>query len=66
MNDELLTSYVKVRQMNIRWLKREGKNFLDLIEIIKDTRNEALLQTSFVNSLFEKYWSVFQKRIFYT
>lgn len=66
LDQELLVSAVKVKQMNLKWLTRGDKNFLDLIEFVKDNKNRDLLQTAFINSLFTTYWKVFQARIYWT
>ena len=41
--EDMLISSVTVRQMNLRWLTRNKKNFLDLVEILNETKNIAVL-----------------------
>ena len=53
----MLVTSVDVSIMNLKWMVSDKKNFLDFIKILKDTKNKAILQTAFVNSLFETFWS---------
>ena len=45
--------------MNLNWLEQSGKTFLDIVPVIRYTKNEAILQTSFVNNLLLAYWDKF-------
>lgn len=65
-DEDTLVTTVDVSIMNLKWMVSDNKNFLDFIKILKDTKNKAILQTAFVNSLFETFWSKYQARIFYT
>ena len=47
---------VKVRMMEIKWLKRFGTDFTDLVEIITEADCKGLYPTSFVSSLLSGYW----------
>ena len=41
--DEQIMNAVKVNSLNLRWLLRADKDFLDLVQILKDTKNAAIL-----------------------
>ena len=41
--EDMLLSSVNVRQMNLRWLTRNKCNFLDLVQILNETKNIAVL-----------------------
>ena len=51
--------------MNLAWLTRNKNNFLTFVETIAETKNRAIMQTTFVNSLFEQYWETYQMKIFW-
>ena len=52
--------------MEIKWLKHNGKSFLDLVEILNETKNQAIFPTRFVSSLLCGYWDFYYDKIFYT
>ena len=47
---------VNVRMMNMRWMSRGDKKFLDLVEILDKSKNKAIFQTEFVKSFLDQYW----------
>ena len=38
--EDILLTPVSVKLMKIKWLREGGKNFLDLVEILNDTKNQ--------------------------
>lgn len=44
---------VNVRMMNMRWMTRGKKTFLDLVEILDKSKNKAIFQTEFVKSFLD-------------
>ena len=38
--EDIMMSSVSVKLMKIKWLREGGKNFLDLVEILNDTKNQ--------------------------
>lgn len=50
---------VSVKMMEIKWLKRNGNDFLTLVEILNDTKNNAIFPTAFVSSLLSGYWDMY-------
>ena len=52
--------------MNLKWLFRNNKDFLDLVEILNETNNIAVLKTAFVSSLLEGFWNEYKQKIFRT
>ena len=63
-DDERMTSAVNVKMMQTDWLRRNDKDFLDLVEIINDCKNKSILRTTFVSSLLSGYWDRYFDRIF--
>ena len=51
--------------MDIRWLLRDGKNFLDFVPILEACKLDKLYQTDFMRSLTHEYWTNYQKKILY-
>ena len=50
--------------LQIKWLKRDDKDFLDLVAIINDVKNKNFFRTEFVSCLLNGYWSRYYERIF--
>ena len=38
--EDIMMNSVSVKLMKIKWLREGGKNFLDLVEILNDTKNQ--------------------------
>ena len=49
--------------MDIRWMLRNGKGFLDFVPIIKEFERDNLFQSDFMLSLAHEYWVYYLKRI---
>ena len=66
MDEDKLVIACKVRSMGLRWMRRNKGNFLTLVLKINKSKNSAILQTTFVNAIFEEYWEFYQIQILYT
>ena len=53
---EKIVLSVNLSCMNLSWLYKNSACFLDLVRILRDTRNLAIYQTAFVKSLLNEYW----------
>ena len=42
--------------MDLKWMTRGNLQFLDLVPIINKTKNQAFLQTTFMNCLIDAFW----------
>ena len=64
-DEEVMYNTVKVQLMDIQWLRRQGRNFLNLVRVLTvyDAKNQQLLQTKFVSSLLEAFWETYKQRI---
>ena len=62
--EEIMMNSVSVKMLEIKWLKEGGKTFLDLIEILKENKNQAIFPTKFVSALLLGYWDQYYKKIF--
>lgn len=49
MTDSVLT-VVKIKRFNLKWLFKDGKNFLGLVNILEKTDNSSILATDFVKN----------------
>ena len=49
--------------MDIRWLLRGGKSFLDFVPILEACKLDKLYQTDFMRSLTHEYWTNYQTKI---
>ena len=54
---------VSVRTMSLSWLKRNDTNFLDLVEILNETKNKAIFPTQFVSIIIDTFWEEYSKKI---
>ena len=51
--------------IDIRWLLRDNKNFLDFVTILGNFQRDSISRTVFVKSLTQEHWMVLLKRIIY-
>ena len=58
-----MVNSVTVKMMDLRWMKRKDKCFLDLVQILDSISNKTILETSFMNSLVDAFWRVYSKQI---
>ena len=63
--DKLVNTNVIVRVIDIRWLLRESKNFLDFVPILEACKLDKLYQTDFMKSLTHEFWTKYQQKILY-
>ena len=61
--EEIMMSSVSVKMMDTRWIMNEDKSFLDLVQILNETDNNAILDTKPVDCLLSGYWDVYKKQI---
>ena len=57
---------VSVKMLEIKWLKEGGCTFLDLIDILKDSRNTAIFRTKFASALLLGYWDNYYQKILWS
>ena len=58
-----ITVKVTVKIIEIQWLLRGFKNFLDFAPILESYEKENLFQTEFMRALTNEYWVNYQKQI---
>ena len=58
-----MTNSVTVKMMDLRWMKRKDKCFLDLVQILDRISNKTILETSFMNSLVDAFWHSYSRQI---
>ena len=49
--------------MDIKWLIKGGKEFLDFLPILEKFERDNLFQTEFMKSLTHEYWMEYLKKI---
>ena len=54
--DNVLMYSVTVKMIDIKWLSYSDTNFLDLVEILNQTKNNAIIQTNFVSLMLCQFW----------
>ena len=64
--DDIMMNSVTVKVLSIKWLKQGNRNFMDLVQILNDTKNAEIYPTSFVRSLLSGYWDRYYLKIFNT
>ena len=64
--DDIMMNSVTVKLLSIKWLKQGDRNFLDLVQILNDTKNAEIYPTSFVRSLLSGYWDRYYQKIYRT
>ena len=58
-----MVNSVSVKMMNLNWMTRKHKCFLDLVEILDRTTNKTILQTAFMNAMVDAFWRIYSKQI---
>ena len=51
--------------MDIRWLLRDGDDFLKFVPILETCKLDKLYQTEFMRSLTNEFWTKYQRYIMY-
>ena len=51
--------------MDIQWLLRGNKSFLDFVPDLESSKLDKLFQTDFMRSLTHEYWTHYQRKIIY-
>ena len=51
--------------MDIQWLLRGNKSFLDFVPDLESSKLDKLFQTDFMRSLTHEYWTSYQRKIIY-
>ena len=64
--EEIMMNSVSVKMLEIKWLKENDKTFLDLIDILKENKNQAIFPTKFVSALLLGYWDHYYEKILYS
>ena len=59
-----MVNSVTVKMMDLRWMNRKDKCFLDLVQILDSISNKTILETSFMNSLVDAFWRIYSRQIF--
>ena len=55
--EKLVNTQVEVKVMDIRWLLRGDKNFLDFVPVLESYPLDKLYMTDFMRSLTHEYWT---------
>ena len=63
---EATINSVSIKQMQLKWLKADGKDFLDLVKILNDSRSQDIMKTSFVRCLLYGNWEKYYQKIKWT
>ena len=61
MDSFQVSTKVEVKIMNIQWLMRGNKSFLDLVPILRSCPIEKLFLSDFMRSLTHEYWVNYQR-----
>ena len=64
-DDEPVNTQVTVKIMDIRWLMKGEKDFLNFVPTLESCKLDKLYQTDFMRSLTHEYWTEYQKKILY-
>ena len=64
--DNIMMNSVSVKILKIKWLLEGQKNFLDLVQILNDTKNMQIVSSKLVCVLISGYWNIYFKKIFRT
>ena len=54
---------VEVKIMDIQWLLRGSKSFLDFVPVLESSKLDKLFLTDFMRSLTHEYWTFYQRKI---
>ena len=57
--EKLVNTQVEVKVMDMRWLLRGDKNFLDFVPILESYPLDKLYMTDFMRSLTHEYWTYY-------
>ena len=57
---------VSVKILKIKWLREGQKNFLDLVQILNDTKIMQIVSSKFVCVLISGYWDIYYAKIYRT
>ena len=49
--------------MDIQWILRDGKGFLDFVPILEEFERDNLFQSDFMQALAHEYWMGYLKKI---
>ena len=64
--DNIMMNSVSVKILKIKWLLEGQKNFLDLVQILNDTKNMQIVSSKLVCVLISGYWDTYFTKIYYT
>ena len=59
----MVTTNVTVKVIDVEWLFKEDKDFLDFAQILKSFEKDNLFRTKFVRALTKEFWIPNLKRI---
>lgn len=59
----LVNTPVKVRIIDIRWLLRSGKSFIDFAAIMENFTSDSLFTTEFLKALTNEFWTTLKAPI---
>ena len=62
-DQKVINAKVSVKVMDIKWLIKGGKEFLDFVPILEKFERDNLFQTEFIKSLTNEYWMDYKKKI---
>ena len=65
VDNDQVNKQVEVKIMEIQWLLRDSKNFLDFVPDLESSKLDKLFQTDFMRSLTHEYWTFYQRKIIY-
>ena len=57
--EDIMMNSVQVKLIKIRWLREGGRNFLDLVNLLNETKNYQIISTKFVSCLLSGYWDIY-------
>lgn len=63
--NELTQQQVEVKVLNLDWLLKDAKNFLDFSFLLKRSQNKRIFQTEFLQQLVQEFWDESFYKILY-
>lgn len=61
----IVTSQVDLRVLDLDWMFRDKMNFVNFVQEVTESSNEAIYNTELINILLEEFWDENYYKIFY-
>ena len=64
--EDIMMNSVSVKILKIKWLREGDKNFLDLVQILNETKIMQIVSSKLVCVLISGYWDTYFTKIYET